>query len=210
MIKVVDVNYHSLPVSTRMPFRYGIAVLTQVPHLFLELTVEVDGQLQQGLAADNLPPKWFVKNVGETFYKELADMVAVIENACDTATSLEAKKTIFDVWKACYEKQKNWAQSRGYPPLLWQFGLSLLERALIDAHCRAKNVSFAQTLKENQFGLELGFFNSSLEGVEPASALPEEPLKTLYARHTVGLSDPLTDTDIPDEDRANDSLPPIT
>ena len=207
MIKVIDVNYHSLPVSTRMPFRYGIAVLTQVPHLFLELTVDIDGQAQQGLAADNLPPKWFVKNAGETFDKELADMMAVIEHTCDTAKNLDEKKSVFDIWKVCYETQKNWAQSRDYPPLLWQFGLSLLERALIDAYCRAKNITFAKALRENQFGLELSFFNSSLEGVAPASALPKEPLKTLHARHTVGLSDPLTDADIPDEDRANDSLP---
>ena len=207
MIEVLDAQYHSLPVSTRMPFRYGIAVLTQVPHLFLELTVKVDGVSQQGLAADNLPPKWFVKNAGETFDKELADMIAVIEHACETARELGEKETVFEVWKACYEAQKVWAQTQDHPPLLWQFGLSLLERALIDAYCRAKNVSFAKALRENKFGLELGFFNPALEGAEPASALPEKPLNSLNARHTVGLSDPLTDADIPDEDRADDSLP---
>lgn len=190
-----------------MPFRYGIAVLTQVPHLFLELTVEVDGQAQQGLAADNLPPKWFVKNAGESFSQELADMMAVIGHACDSAKNLDGKHSVFDVWKACYEAQKSWAQGRDYPPLLWQFGLSLLERALIDAYCRAKNINFARALRENLFGLELGFFNPSLKGLEPNSALPKEPLTHLHARHTVGLSDPLSDTDISDEDRVNDNLP---
>lgn len=207
MIKIVNTQFHGLPVSTRMPFRYGIAVLTQVPHLFLELSVDVDGQMQQGLAADNLPPKWFVKNANETFSKELADMTAVITHACDAARALGEKPSVFELWKGCYEAQKSWAMAQGYPPLLWQFGLSLVERALIDAFCRAKGVNFAGALRANQFGIELGFFNGSLAGVAPASALPKNPLDYLHARHTVGLSDPLTDADISDEDRARDSLP---
>jgi hypothetical protein len=31
-----------LPMHTRMPFRYGIAVLTQLPHLFVRVEAEID------------------------------------------------------------------------------------------------------------------------------------------------------------------------
>ena len=40
---------------TRMPFRYGIATFTSLPHLFLRVECEVDGQKQTGVAADSLP-----------------------------------------------------------------------------------------------------------------------------------------------------------
>ena len=207
MIDVLNATLHSLPVKTRMPFRYGIAVLTGVPHLLLELTVLVDEQEQPGLAADNLPPKWFVKNPNEGFSQELDDMHAVISHACDTAKTLEPQATVFDVWRTCYEAQRTWADAKGYPPLLWQFGLSLVERALVDAYCRAKKVSFAKALRNNLFGLDLGYFSSSLNGKPPAAFLPEKPLTQLHVRHTVGLSDPLTDADIASEDRADDTLP---
>ncbi len=49
-------------IQTRMPFRYGIAEMTAVPHLFFQVECEVDGQEIHGIAADNLIPKWFTKD----------------------------------------------------------------------------------------------------------------------------------------------------
>ena len=207
MIRVLEANFRALPVKTRMPFRYGIAVLTQVPHFFLELQIEINKQVYKGLAADNLPPKWFVKNPDESFSQELNNMLAVISHACESVTKLEPQTNIFAIWKACYEAQKSWGQAAKHPPLLWQFGVSLVERALIEAFCQAKNRSFANALRSNAFGLNLAYFHSSLKGKHPSEILPENPLVKLHARHTVGLSDPLTDNEILEEDRAKDSLP---
>lgn len=207
MIAVLDAQLYGLSVKTRMPFRYGIAVLTKVPHLFVELTVDIDGQLSKGVAADNLPPKWFVKRSKETFQEELRDMLAVINHACQSVKKLEPKASVFDTWQACYSEQKHWAKPLGYPPLLWQFGVSMVERALIDAFCQAKALPFSEALRKNAFGMDLGFFHSSLNKLEPSYFLPQNPLKTIHVRHTVGLSDPLTNADISPEDLANDTLP---
>jgi hypothetical protein len=42
---------------------------------------------------------------------------------------------------------------------------------------------------------------------EPAALLPAVPLEKIVVRHTVGLSDPLTDREIPPEELAADGLP---
>src|SRR6185295_2916354 len=47
---------------TRFPFRYGIASMTDVPHLFVRTTVTLAEKSSFGLSSEGLPPKWFTKN----------------------------------------------------------------------------------------------------------------------------------------------------
>ena len=49
-ISLLDLDLYILIMKTRMPFRYGIAVMTALPYLFVRLTVEIDGQPVYGLA----------------------------------------------------------------------------------------------------------------------------------------------------------------
>ena len=39
----------------------GIATMTRLPHVFVRVQLDVDGQAQWGISADHLPPKWFTK-----------------------------------------------------------------------------------------------------------------------------------------------------
>src|SRR5438876_991781 len=61
-IKVQEIELRVLNMRTRMPFRYGIAALTALPHLFVRCIVDVNGKTHAGIAADGLPPKWFTKD----------------------------------------------------------------------------------------------------------------------------------------------------
>jgi hypothetical protein len=47
----------------------------------------------------------------------------------------------------------------------------------------------------------------SLAGTTPRDWLPATPPAEVFARHTVGLSDPLTDAEIPAGERVDDGLP---
>jgi hypothetical protein len=76
-------------------------------------------------------------------------------------------------------------------PLLAAFGVSLVERAVIDAFCRAKEIPFAAAVRRNELGIQLGRVHSGLAGREPRELLPPRPLTRLMLRHTVGLADPL-------------------
>jgi hypothetical protein len=206
-ISVKKVDLHVLNMHTRFPFKYGIASLVALPHLFVRVTVHVDGKSEVGLSADGLPPKWFTKNPEAPFTEDLDEMVAVIRHACKLAEEVGEATTVFDLWHRIYKKQAEWAKTTAYPPLLWAFGVSLVERAVIDAFCRAKGVTFAHAVHNNLLGIWLGDIHGELKNKNPADLLPDAPLSAILVRHTVGLADPLTDQEIAEADRIDDGLP---
>lgn len=190
-----------------MPFRYGIITVTELPHLFLKAEVEVDGRRQTGFAADHLALKWFTKNPDSSHLRDTLELVEVIESACTIARAVPKVPTVFAFWKYLYEMQSAWGGGWGKPPLLSHFGTSLVERAVIDAFCKARSVPFWKAIRHNTLGVELGTLQPELEGTQPADWLPPAPLGEVIARHTIGLIDPLTDSQIADADRIQDGLP---
>ena len=206
-ISVRKIGLHVLNMQTRMPFRYGIASLVAVPHLFVRLEADIDGSREVGLAADGLPPKWFTKYPDTSFSDDLDEMLAVIRQACALAEAAPPADSVFAFWLRLHDRQMAWAAETSYPPLLWGFGVSLVERALIDAFCRGAGTPFARALRDNTFGIRLGGIHKELAGFSPAELLPVEPLHSVIVRHTVGLTDPLTDEEIPAAERLDDGLP---
>ncbi len=194
---------------TRFPFRYGIASMSDVPHIFLRAEVEIDGQASIGISAEGLPPKWFTKIADATAEDELQAMLESITRAADLAEAMDQQVNLFDFWKQLYHQQSEWAKQHQVPPLLSQFGVSLVERALIDAFCRAKETPFAHALAQNLFGIQLDELHPELDSRSPADFLPApgKQTATLIARHTIGLTDALTDIEISDDERVNDGLP---
>lgn len=206
-IEVQDYSLYLHNLQTRMPFHYGIAILTSLPHLFVRASCRIDGKVQDGVAADSLVPKWFTKIPEKTYRQEIREMIAVIETAGLFAREAGEQETVFELWKAVQAHQKRWAAKQGFHPLLGSFGVSLVERAVIDAYCRAKGASFSEALRRNAFGIRLDQLHPELGGREPGELLPAEPLNRLTARHTIGLSDWLTEDEIQPSERATDGLP---
>lgn len=205
-LRILKSSIRVATVHARMPFRYGIASMTRAPHVFVELLIETNGKSARGIAADHLPPKWFTKNPATSLREDVADMCAVIVQAADAAPSLGPVESVFDAWLELYALQSEWASAGGFPPLLANFGVSLVERAMIDGFCRATGMTFAQATRKNAFAIRLAQLDPTVSG-EPDTWLPREPLSEVIVRHTVGLSDPLTDAQIPAAERLSDGLP---
>lgn len=205
-VTIQSCDIHLTNLATRMPFKYGIATMVRVPHAFIRVHARIDGKDSTGLAADLLPPKWFTKDPGKPMDEEVGEMIRVIRHACEAAAGMEAD-SVFNVWRALYKTQHEWAANQNLPPLLAHFGTSLVERALIEAACRAMEAPFSMGLMENQFGVRLGEIHPSLNKHVPSAFLPARPLERITIRHTIGLADPLRDQDIPSDSRLNDSLP---
>jgi L-alanine-DL-glutamate epimerase-like enolase superfamily enzyme len=205
-IRIRAGDIHVLDVHTRMPFKYGIATMTRAPHAFVRLHVDVDGATSTGIAADLLPPKWFTKNPDRALEDEIAEMARVIGHAVNIATGVEADSA-FAVWRQIWDGQSYWGLGEELPPLLVHFGTSLVERALIEACCRAAGMPFWRMLCDNRFGIRLGALHPALKTHEPADFLPLKPLDKVIARHTVGLADPLEKSDIAPAERLDDGLP---
>ncbi|MDA1045322.1 MAG: hypothetical protein O3A82_00145 [Verrucomicrobia bacterium] len=201
-----QVDFRVLPMRTRFPFKYGIASLTALPHLVLQAKVEVNGTLADGITSEGLPPKWFTKAPDTTFEQDLPAMLAVIENAVNVALA-SPSATFFNLWRNLYDEQAAWASAEGHPPLLANLGVSLVERALLDALCRHLGHPIHEVIRENLIGIRLGDVRPELNDLSLAEALPEKPRATIIARHTIGLGDPLTTDDVTDETRADDTLP---
>ncbi len=70
-------------------------------------------------------------------------------------------------------------------------GVSLLERAVLDGLCRAKNRPLHSFLRADELQIDLGQIHPELRGISLAEALPDQPLDQVAVRHTVGLADPL-------------------
>jgi hypothetical protein len=80
------------------------------------------------------------------------------------------------------------------------FGLALIERAALDALCRAQGASFYDAVRRNLIGAE------AFQGLGlPAALAGLAPASSIAARHTVGLLDPMTASDA--TTRVNDGLP---
>src|SRR5687767_14595590 len=88
------------PTRTRFPFRYGIASMTDVPHLFVRASIVAGDSLTVGLASEGLPPKWFTKDPATTFAEDLPQMLEQIGHAA--AVAVEAGRTprsFFGFWQ---------------------------------------------------------------------------------------------------------------
>ncbi len=206
MIRLLSAELFRLELRARMPFRYGIATMTDVPQLIARLTFDLDGTAAIGLAADLLPPKWFTKDPTRTLGDEIDEMLRVIRAAVAHTQTLRAA-TPFAFWRELDAAQSAWAATEKLPPLLANFGTSFVERALLHAVCRTRGATLSQALRKNLFGLDLGALSPELRGVSPAAFLPAVPPAEIFARHTVGLSDPITAGDLAAGERVDDGLP---
>lgn len=72
---------------------------------------------------------------------------------------------------------------------------------------RSHGVNLSALLRENLVGMDLGAVHPELAGRHPREFLPARSLGKVIARHTVGLSDPLTAADVPSGEALADGLP---
>jgi len=201
-------EFFVLHTRTRFPFRYGIASMTEVPHLFVRTRVTVGTSSSFGLTAEGLPPKWFTKNPATTFEQDLPEMLKVIRHATRLAEQISQEPvSFFDFWRELYRQQCEWAKSRQLAPLLANLGVSLVERAVLDGLCRIAGRPLHRVIAANQLRLRLGEIYAELGLTRPVDWLPAAPLNACFVRHTIGLGDALTDADIPPAERVDDGLP---
>jgi L-alanine-DL-glutamate epimerase-like enolase superfamily enzyme len=153
-----------------MPFKYGIVAVTGFDHLIATFHVEVDGKPQRGWAADHLAPKWFTKDADRRIEDEILEMQEVIHAAGERAVAAGECASVHELWQRI---KANIDEN-----LLNNFGISFVERAVIDAVCRAFNQPFAKVARQGMLGVDGSF-------------LPPRPSDSVIARHTVGMADRL-------------------
>ncbi len=196
--RVTEIVVFERDVKLRMPFRFGVVTLTESPQAFARVRIEsADGRNAWGMAAELLAPKWFDKNLtlsNEDNYRQLR---IALRNARDAYLGDASPRSAFGHFAAHYRPLIEAGARCDLNPLIANYGAALIDRALLDALCRACGVSFYAAVCAN------------MPGVAPALLLPEfagfdmnaflavlRPAAAIAARHTVGLVDALTDADV--------------
>ena len=185
--RVVSIDLLERGVHLRMPFRFGVVTLTEAPQAFVRARIRMEGgQEAEGAAAELLAPKWFDKNPAlsnEDNFEQLRDSLR------------GARQRYLEGGE-----RSAWEHSLPVQGLVENYGPALIDRAVLDALCRCLGVSFYDAVRRNLIGagvfegLDLGKFFEKLAYS-----------RTIAARHTVGLVDPITASD--QKQRVNDGLP---
>ena len=187
-------------VRLRMPFRFGVVTLTQAPQGFARVRIRLaDGREASGAAAEMLAPKWFDKNPALSNEENFDQLRRALSLAREAYLS-DGANTAFGHNRAHYAAQIETGAKHGLNSLVSCYGPALIDRALLDALCRALGVSFYAAVNANLVGL------TAFEGIDlPAFAAGLRPAARIDARHTVGLVDRITAAD--KAEPVNDGLP---
>lgn len=208
-IRVVEAGLFMTDCHTRLPFRFGISTLTFAPLCTLRILIETaDGKRSEGFAGDLLVPKWFEKDPDKSAGDDVLALIGSAKVAIDLVRDDAGQyQTVFDHWWKLYTECVASPSPQASDLLVRGFGVALVERAMIDAGCRAVGVSFFEALRSKVLGFEPARADGQLRHWTPSATLPEAPATSIAVRHTVGLLDALREDDIAEKDRVNDGLP---
>jgi hypothetical protein len=205
---VREVQFYERDVRFRLPFRFGVITLTEEPEVLVRVRIETEsGSLAWGIAAEALAPKWFDKN--PTLSNE--DNFGQLRQALNTAAQFylaSGFRRPFDLFADNYPLQLQTCRNAGLNHLIAGYGPALLDRAILDACCRNLDVSFYEAIRGNLPGMHSIRATPELEALSFDPFLASlRPSQSLYARHTVGLVDPITPADQSESSRVHDGLP---
>jgi len=203
-----DIQLFERPVTLRLPFRFGVVTLTHAPQAYARLRITLaDGRSAWGSAAELMAPKWFDKNPALSNEQNFDQLRRSLLNAVNVYAADPTPRTAFGHSAAHHAALVKHGAGEGLNALVTSYGPALLDRAVIDALCRLRGVPFTALLGKNQFGIEAATLTPDLAGFDLEGWLGSlNASRSIAARHTVGLIDPLRDSDVA-APRLNDGLP---
>ena len=205
-LRITDVRLALADCSTRFPFRYGMVTLRRAPQLTARVVIEGDSGTAEGFSADLLAPKWFEKDADKTLEDDFTNLAESTRLAA-AAWRNQPTGTLFDQWWSVYRDRVLAVPFEAPDRLVRGFGVALVERAVMDAACRAAGLPFHAALQQDLFGVRPAQVHPDLDGWSLPDSLPAAPLTSVQVRHTVGLLDPLHSDEVPDELATDDGLP---
>ncbi|MHA1571085.1 MAG: enolase C-terminal domain-like protein [Alphaproteobacteria bacterium] len=207
-LKISEIRLYERPVTLRLPFRFGVVTLTQAREALVRVRIRLSsGEEAWGCAAELLAPKWFDKNTALSNDQNMEQLRVSLRSACGLYEA-SGSTTAFGLFAQNYETQIAACVSQDLNSLIACFGPAMLDRAVLDALCHATGTSFYQAIQRNLVGLEETPFAQVAAdfAFEPFLAALK-PSRSIHARHTVGLVDPITGADQSAGERVNNGLP---
>jgi L-alanine-DL-glutamate epimerase-like enolase superfamily enzyme len=200
---ITGLSFYEREVRLRMPFRFGAVTLTQAPQAFVRARIRVKDKEAEGAAAEMLVPKWFDKDPELTNEQNIEQLRSSLALARDGYLA-GGENTAFGHSIEAYGPQIALGAVQGMNSLVACFGPALIDRAVLDALCRSAGLSFYQCIQKNVAGITAPGWQQDLMAFDMDEFLYGlKPATQIAARHTVGLLDPITES----ERKVDDDLP---
>lgn len=204
-VEVRSVELFERPVTLRLPFKFGAVTLTATPQLFIRARVFCAGVEETGVAAELLAPKWFDKNPdlsNEDNFEQLRTSMRLAARRYQEAGSFPSAFALHTAMEGGHFAA---CAALGLNGMIASYGTALMDRAVLDALCRAHSLSVFQAVRTNLPGIDTAT-TPDLYGVDIDSHLKTLPApQQISIRHTVGMADAITEADV--STRIHDGLP---
>lgn len=207
-VSVEEVRLYEWPFKLRLPFRFGAITVTHGRQLVMRVRIRAaNGKEAWGVAAESLAAKWFDKSPELSDDQNLEQLRLSVEIAVDLYR-IAGTRTAFGLFAATYRDQLAESARHRLPPIVAGYGPSLIDRAVLDALGHITGQSFYAMMGANVAGMAGGNVAPDLAGFDFDAFLGSlRPAKTIHARHTVGMVDPIVAADQSKDQRVNDGLP---
>lgn len=202
---VKEIHFFEREVNLRLPFRFGVITLNHCPQVFVSLHLQfTNGTRVQGCAAEMMVPKWFDKNMNLSNEDNFDQLRMSLKIARDAYLSDSKPMRAWQYFSNNYWQILNNSMQFELNHLTANYGMALIDRAIIDSICHYLQLNFFDVVRSNQLGIE----NSKMIGVHDLIGFDYdkyfESLKfqsKISSRHTIGL------LDIINKSNENDQLP---
>ena len=145
-VQVRAIDFFERATPLRIPFKFGASTLTEAPQVFVRADVAVDGKPATGQSAELLAPKWFDKNPALTNEQNFDQLRASLRGARRLFLDHGAAPSAFALHASVYPAHYAEAAKAGLNGLIASYGMALIDRAVLDALCRARGVSVFDAL----------------------------------------------------------------
>ncbi|KAF0121809.1 MAG: hypothetical protein FD152_3744 [Xanthobacteraceae bacterium] len=172
------------------PFRFGAVTVEGAFQAFVRVVVEVEGHGRAtGMAAELMPPKWFDKRSERSADETVRDLKRSLGQAVANAAALAGGDTAFGHHAHLHGQQLAWARGADVTPLSAAFGVSQVDKAVLDGLAKALGASFVSVLAGNVVGIDNRLTPDLDRRAIDVRLAALRPVSHIAIRHTVGLTD---------------------
>jgi hypothetical protein len=193
LLRILSLDFFERPVRYRLPFRFGAATVTEGMQAFVRARIALpDGREAEGASAELMVPKWFDKDPALSIADNVEQLRCALCIARDAYLADAAPRTAFGHYAAHIGECLEAGGRLGLPALVAGFGPAEIDKAVLDALCRALGLPFAEAVRRNAIGFAPASVAPDVAGMDAGAFVNSlTPRTALAVRHTIGMADDL-------------------
>jgi hypothetical protein len=143
-VRLLAIDLFERPVRLRLPFRFGVATLTQASQAFVRVRVQVKGRTVEGGTAEMLLPKWFDKAPELTPEQNAEQLRCALRTAREAYLAQTGEQSAWSLSRDAGDAAAAQLVALGLPRLAARFGPAQIDKAVADAVLRAAGVGWVE------------------------------------------------------------------